>query len=99
MLNVLGEGPRHPPTLMPSLSWGGFFGLGRSWNTPKALLVDLGLVSVDLGSSWTLVDRFFMEFHRFSTCPGLPGSPENLEKPMVFIGFSTFSWNRLFGSR
>ena len=35
--------------------------LGRSWGFPKALLVDLGLVFVDLGSSWTLVGRFFME--------------------------------------
>ena len=40
-----------------------------------------------------------MEFHRILVCPSLPRSPKNQEKPMVFISFSMFSWNQLFGSR
>ena len=69
--------PKDLKSLSWSLSWGGFFGLGRSWSTPKALLVDLGLVLVDLGSSWPLVGQFLMDLLDFWSVRACPG-PEKL---------------------
>ena len=89
------DGPFRPTKSIQDRSNGLF---RQTWSTLVARKTLRRVLLVDLGSYWTLVGRIFPRVHRFSACPRLRGFPENLEKPVVFISFSTFSWNRLFVS-